>query len=90
MSEVRRGVSAWFSVGSDCRVLLVDQPPIPEGEHPSTNQFAGRIVELARVPRMEADVLVARLRAEGLRASSYGSDTVYGSVTFPGRARPCY
>lgn len=72
-----------FSACADCRVPLVDHPPIPaENGHPSANPFAGRIVELTRVPRMEADVLVARLRASGLRASSYGSDTVYGSVTF--------
>jgi signal recognition particle subunit SEC65 len=39
------------------------------------------VVELTRVQPFEAEVIAARLRAEGIRAT-VGADSVYPSVTF--------
>jgi len=72
-----------FTFCSDCHVPLVSQPPEPADSRPTPREpFTGRIVEVIRLPRMEAEVLVARLRAYGLRASAHGSDEPYGSITF--------
>jgi hypothetical protein len=40
-----------------------------------------RLVELTRVQPIEAEVLTARLRSEGI-AATLGPDSVYESVTF--------
>jgi hypothetical protein len=39
------------------------------------------VVELLRAPRVEADLIVARLRASGVEAAA-GPDAVYASLTF--------
>lgn len=40
-----------------------------------------RLVELTRVQPIEAEVLTARLRSQGI-AATLGSDSVYGSLSF--------
>jgi hypothetical protein len=40
-----------------------------------------RVVELTRVQPIEAEVIAARLRASGIRAT-VGADSVYPSLTF--------
>jgi hypothetical protein len=72
-----------FTTCADCGVALVDDPPAPTLDplvptaHPDR-----RIVELARVPALEARMLVNRLRAEGALTADVGAEPIYGSFNF--------
>jgi hypothetical protein len=74
-AEYRSG----FSECADCHVPLVADPPPVSGDR--SDPKGARIVELTRAPRFEAELIVARLRAEEIEAS-LGADAVYGSLTF--------
>jgi hypothetical protein len=76
-----------FSECADCRVPLTDQDPravVAPGwpGHPEVDEdevprqpYTGRIVELGRFPsRFEAEMIVGRLRAAGLRVATPGDD----------------
>jgi hypothetical protein len=70
-AEYRQG----FAACADCRVALVTyQPARPvrtpggAGRDDGTEPYDGRIVELTRFPtRFEADVIIAKLHAAGVR-----------------------
>jgi hypothetical protein len=49
-------------------------------ENESSKTHHDRLVELTRVQPIEAEVIVARLRASGI-AATVGADSVYPSVT---------
>jgi hypothetical protein len=72
-------------VCADCRVALVDHPPPPPGPadqaDPSVHPDR-RFVELARVPAMEARMVVNRLRAAGAVSADVGPEPIYGSFNF--------
>ena len=64
-----------FITCADCHVALVTYPPAGPERTPTgaerddgTEPYNGRIVELTRFPtRFEADVIIAKLRAAGVR-----------------------
>jgi Putative prokaryotic signal transducing protein len=58
----------------------MDLRPMDRSHKKSKNHFTGP-VELTRVQPIEAQVIVARLRASGIAATA-GADSVYPSVTF--------
>lgn len=72
-----------FTTCADCGAALVDDPPAPALDplgptaHPDR-----RIVELVRVPALEARMLVNRLRAEGALTADVGAEPIYGSMNF--------
>ena len=81
-SEYRPG----FTACADWRVPLVDQPYTPGGDRtpegdrtPCPNR---RFVELTRVPALEANLVVNRLRAEGAGTANLGAEPIYRSLTF--------
>lgn len=74
-----------FTMCADCRVALIDHPPDPTGPADQTAPAAHpnrRIVELVRVPALEARMLVNRLRAEGAASADVGAEPIYGSFDF--------
>jgi len=79
-AEYREG----FSECADCGVALVDTPPAPKArEHPHHHVYApfspdDETVELLRTNRVEAEVIAARLRSEGIPAVVFDADP-YGS-----------
>ena len=81
-SEYRPG----FVECADCGVPLVDQPPEPKVvkpvfRSPSPEQVREHVVELTRVSRVEAGVIVAALRSAGITAVA-GAEAAYPSMTF--------
>ena len=74
---------AGFDECADCHVALVDEKPPPPAELPGEEDEGAhhRVVELTRASAFEADVIVARLRAAGLRATNPGPE-IYGSLSF--------
>ena len=75
-----------FTTCADCGVPLVDQPPEPKVvkpvfRGPSPEQVREHVVELTRVSRVEAGVIVAALRSAGITAVA-GAEAAYPSMTF--------
>ena len=72
-----------FTTCADCRVPLVDDPPVPSPD-PSvaTPHPDRRFVELVRVPALEARMMVNRLRASGAETADVGAEPAYGSFSF--------
>jgi len=72
-----------FTTFADCRVPLVDDPPVPPpGPTVATPHPERRFVELVRVPALQARMLVNRLRASGAETADVGAEPVYGSINF--------
>jgi hypothetical protein len=69
-----------FILCADCHVSLVDQLP-PRVDQSPPRPF-GRMIELVRVLPLEANVIVAELRASGVRTATTGADPAYGSFSF--------
>ena len=75
-AEYREG----FSTCSDCGVALVDTQPAPEPKQHEHDFGHGPFspeddtVEFLRTNAIEADVIVARLRSEGIPAVVFGSE----------------
>jgi hypothetical protein len=79
-AEYREG----FSECADCGVALVDEAPEPTPHHHAEPPVHGPFspdddtVELLRTNRVEAEVIAARLRSEGIPAVVFDADP-YGS-----------
>jgi hypothetical protein len=72
-----------FTTCADCRVPLVDDPPPPAPARPvSTPHPDRRFVELARVPALQARMIVNSLRASGAQTADVGAEAIYGSLNF--------
>jgi hypothetical protein len=67
--------------------MVVDRPtgkdwgPSMESDDRHSEAATDRVVELTRVQPIEAEVIAARLRASGIRAT-VGADSVYPSLSF--------
>lgn len=68
-----------FTTCADCRVPLVDDPPAPARLDPHPDR---RFVELARVPALQARMIVNSLRASGAPTADLGAEPIYGSFNF--------
>lgn len=71
-----------FTTCADCQVSLVDDPAPAPARPVSTPDPDRRFVELARVPALQARMIVNSLRASGVATADVGAESIYGSFTF--------
>src|SRR5438445_13491352 len=74
-----------FTVCADCNVTLVHDPPAPRAPRaPEHHVMSGPFspdddtVELIRTNPVEAEVIAARLRSEGIPSVVFGTDSYGG------------